>query len=129
MLQSLRLHGCPGVRGFIVFSLYPVCPPALSRPLSLVLHGCSLSSGHVTYLENHGATDLDVGVCQNCDTVAEKQSGLLSCGRCGAARCRHYPLLGSVLKGPYCDDTTKCGACGLVLCAGCDDRRHVGLLW
>ena len=63
-------------------------------------------------------------MCQNCGTVADKRDGLLSCDRCGAARCRRVARLGLVLKGPYCDDTTRCGACGLVLCGQCDDRRH-----
>ena len=124
LLQSVKLMGCSGVNGRIGFCLYPIGSPPRLLPLSLFLAGCSINPGHVKYLEHKCAAGLDVGVCQNCGTVADKRDGLLCCDRCGAARCRRVARLGSVLKGPYCDDTTRCGACGLVLCGQCDDRRH-----
>ena len=53
-----------------------------------------------------------------------EKSGQLKCGGCGVDRC-NAPISGMPNSRPKaCDDTTRCGACELVLCVACDDRKH-----
>ena len=116
-LRELKLHNCPMLTGSIVQQLPP-------QPLRLTLSGCSLMPSHVQLLEQRGVEDkVDVAVCPNCTQVTEK-SGQLKCGGCGVDRC-NAPISGMPNSRPKaCDDTTRCGACELVLCVACDDRKH-----
>ena len=116
-LCELKLLNCPMLSGSIVEQLPP-------QPLRLTLSGCTLAPLHIRILEARGVADkVDVAVCLNCKQVTEKR-GQFKCGGCGEDRCS-APMSGMPNGRPLpCDDTTRCGACELVLCRACDDRKH-----
>ena len=116
-LRELKLLNCPMISGSIVEQLPP-------QPLRLTLSGCTLAPLHIMILEARGVADkVDVAVCPNCTQVTEKR-GKFKCGGCGENRCS-APMSGMPNGRPLpCDDTTRCGACELVLCRACDDRKH-----
>ena len=116
-LCELKLLNCPMLSGSIVEQLPP-------QPLRLTLSGCTLAPLHIMILEARGVADkVDVAVCLNCTQVTEKR-GQFKCGGCGEDRCS-APMSSMPSGRPLpCDDTTRCGACELVLCFKCDDRKH-----
>ena len=116
-LRELKLLNCPMISGSIVEQLPP-------QPLRLTLSGCTIAPLHIMILEARGVADkVDVAVCLNCTQATEKR-GQFKCGGCGEDRCS-APMSGMPNGRPLpCDDTTRCGACELVLCRACDDRKH-----